>query len=302
MKVSALWVSLLAASLSCACAQVTVEVTQEQKHFLQGEALPVTVRITNRSGQSLHLGAGDDWLTFFIEGREGMVVPKLREVPVEGEFTLETSKAAVKSADLAPWFVLNQQGHYSIVATVRIKQWNQEVSSRPAQFDIVEAAKLWEQSVGLPGTTGGDNRMPEVHKYILQQAAYLKSQLRLYLRVTDAYDKAIRVVPVGQMLSFSKPDPRVDKFSNLHLLYQSGPHSFVYSLFNPEGEILNRQTYDYINTHPHFRADEEGNISVAGGVRRVTANDVPPPQADDATTAAPAPSSPPGATNTAPKR
>jgi hypothetical protein len=301
MTVSGLWVSLLAGSLSCSCAQVTVEVTQEQQHYLQGEALPVTVRITNRSGQSLHLGAGNDWLAFSVEGREGMVVPQTGDVPVAGEFTLESSKAAVKRADLAPWFVLNRPGHYAIVATVRIKEWNQEVTSRPAQFDIIDAPKLWEQPVGLPRVAGATNGMPEVHKYILQQATYLKSQLRLYLRVTDAYEKALRVIPIGPMLSFSRPDPRVDKLSNLHLLYQSGPYSFSYSVFSPEGEVLTRQTYDYLNAHPHLRTDEEGNISVIGGVPRVMTNDVPPPKSDDSTAEAPAPNSSPAQSNTVPK-
>jgi hypothetical protein len=260
------------------------------------------VRITNHSGQSLHLGAGDDWLTFFVEGQQGMVVPKIGEVPVAGEFTLETSKAAIVNADLVPWFVLNQLGHYSIIATVRIKQWNQEVSSRPAQFDIINAAKLWEQSVGFPGAAGTNNAMPDVRKYVLQQAAYLKGQLRLYLRVTDAYDKAVRVVPVGQVISFSRPDPRVDKFNNLHLLYQSGPRSFSYSQFNSQGEVLSRATYDYITSHPHFQTDDEGKVSVVGGVRRETASETPLPKPDDSTNAAPTPSAPSALTNTAPKR
>ncbi len=302
MKVSGLWVSLFAASVSCACAQVTVEVTQEQEHFLQGEALPVTVRITNRSGQTLNLGAGNDWLTFVVEGEQGRVIAKVGEVPVAGEFTLETSKAAVKTVDLAPWFALSQRGRYSVTATVSIKQWNQEIGSRPVRFDIIDAAKLWEQVVGLPGSVGGDNGMPEVRKYILQQASYLRGQLRLYLRVTDAYDRALRVVPVGPLLTFSRPDPRVDKLSNLHLLYQIGPHSFSYNQFNTDGEVITRQTYDYVGTHPHFRTDEEGKISVAGGVRRLTANDVPPPKADDTTAADPIPDSAPNQTNTAAKR
>jgi hypothetical protein len=299
MQVSVLGVGLLAASLGCSWAQVTVEVTQEQQHFLQGETLPVNVRITNRSGQSLQLGSGDDWLTFAVEAREGVVVPRVGDVPVAGEFTLESSKAAIKTVDLAPWFVLNQSGHYSVVATVRIKQWNQEITSRPAYFDITDAPKLWEQPVGLAGGAGDTNRTPEIHKYVLQQATYIRGQLRLYLRVTDAYDKTLRVVPVGPMLTFGRPDPRVDRSNNLHLLYQSGPHSLSYSLFNPDGELLIRQTYDYAGTRPRFTTDIEGNVSVVGGVRHISANDVPAPLQDDAGSSAPTPAASPPQTNSA---
>ena len=58
MKALGLWLVLLAAALSPVSAQVTVELTQEQDQFLPAEAMPVAVRITNRSGQNLRLGRG----------------------------------------------------------------------------------------------------------------------------------------------------------------------------------------------------------------------------------------------------
>ncbi len=268
-------------SLACARAQVTVEVIPEQQNFLQGEALVVNVRIVNRSGQTLQLGAGDDWLTFSMQGQQGTVVARTGDVPVAGEFTLESSKAAIKSVDLAPWFLLTQPGHYTITATVKIKEWHFEAASRSAGFDIAEGAKLWEQLVGLPRAGGATNSMPEVRKYVLQQTTYMKGQPRLYLRVIDSYGKSLRVVPVGQILSFSRPDPRVDQISNLHLLFQSGPNSFTYAVFNPEGEVLIRQIHEYTSTRPHLRIDEDNKISVAGGARRVTPNDIPAPPPED---------------------
>ena len=87
-----------------------------------------------------------------------------------------------------------------------------------------------------------------------------------------------RTVPIGALLNFSRPEAQVDKLSNLHVMYQSGPQSFSYTVFNPEGELLARQTHDYINTRPRLQADAEGKIFVAGGVRRLTANDRPTPK------------------------
>src|SRR5947209_7441918 len=93
--------TLLAASLPLPTrAQVTVEVLQQQDQFLPAESLPTAVRITNRSGQTLHLGTDEDWLTFAIEGREGIIVSKLGDAPVAGEFTLASSKMATKRVDL----------------------------------------------------------------------------------------------------------------------------------------------------------------------------------------------------------
>ena len=285
-----LCVGFLALFLASAPAQVSVEVTQDQQQYLEGEALPIAVRITNRSGQPMHLGADADWLTFSVESREGFVVSRNGDAPVAGEFVLESSKVGIKRVDLAPYFALTQPGRYSIVATLHIKEWDRDISSRPASFDIIEGAKLWEQEIGLPQPNGGSP--PEIRKYILQQANYIKGHLRLYLRVTDAYGKALRVFPIGAMVSFGRPDPpQVDKLSNLHVLYQNGPSSFSYTVFNPGGELIVRQVYDYVGTRPRLSGNDEGQISVKGGARRLTDNDVPEPKSEQEEDASASPAS-----------
>jgi hypothetical protein len=291
MKRIGLWLSLVLASLVPAAAQVTVEVSQGQDQFLPGEALRTVVRVINRSGQSLSLGAEDNWLTFSVENRDGGVVPKVSEVPVTGAFVLPSSKTAVKRVDLAPYFSFGQAGRYQVTATVRIPTWSNEVTSDPRYFDIVGGTQLWEQDFGVPPTNGAPQGTPEVRRYILQQANYLKGQLRLYLRVMAASGRPVRVVPIGPMFSVSRPQPRVDSLSNLHVLYQNGASSYSYTVFNPDGKLLTRQTYDYVDLHPRLNVDEEGKVVVAGGVRRETASDYPPsPAPASAETASPNPS------------
>jgi hypothetical protein len=281
MKALGAWLGFLAATLLPVAAQVTVEITQDQDQFLPSETLATAVRITNRSGRDLRLGQGEDWLSFSVQSRSDSVVPRNGEVPVGGEFILESSKVATKRVDLAPYFAINRPGRYSVTATVRIKDWNQEVTSQPRNFDIIDGARLWEQEIGVPAADSATNSTPEVRKYILQQANYLKSQLRLYVRLTDASGtKTFSVFPVGPMVSFSRPEPQVDKFSNLHLLYQDGAHSFNYTVVNPDGEVIARRTYDYVNSRPRLQPDEGGKILVTGGVRRVSPTDVPPSKPD----------------------
>jgi hypothetical protein len=272
-----LWLGLWVAALSPLSAQVTVEITQDQDQFLPAEAILTAVRITNRSGQNIRLGREPDWLTFTVQPHGTGVVPKIGEVPVVDEFVLESSKVATKRVDLAPYFTLNHSGRYSVSATVRIKDWNQEITSPPRNFDIIEGARLWEQELGVPNSGGSTNAMPEVRRFILQQANYLKAQLRLYVRLTDASGaRTFRVFPVGPMVSFGRPEAQVDKFSNLHLLHQDAAHTFRYLVVNPDGEIIARRTYDYLDKRPRLQPDADGNVLIAGGVRRVTPGDVPP--------------------------
>lgn len=257
-------------------AQVSVKVTTDQDEFLPGEAMPVAARIINRSGQTLKLGEDNSWLTFSIEARDGYVVPQTGDVPVNQEFTLQSSERATVRANLAPYFHLPKPGRYLIRATVVIPQWNLHVTSDPKPFDVIQGAKMWEQDFGVPRAPGSTNTEPEMRKYALQEANYLHSQLTLYVQVTESTGKVNKVVPVGRMLSFSQPDPEVDRLSNLHVLYQSGPRTCLYTVINPNGDIILRRTYDVTTTRPRLLRDADGNFNVVGGARRFTHEDVPP--------------------------
>jgi hypothetical protein len=263
--------ALLFASLAGAFAQLSVEIVPSQEQFLPDEQLMVAVRITNLSGQSLHLGADSAWLKLSVEAKDGFIVSRQGEVPVVGEFTLDSSKVAIKHLNLTPNFSLTRPARYLVTATVHVGDWNQDFISKPATFDVIEGAKLWEQDFGVPVAAGE----PEVRKYSLQQASYLK-HLKLYVRVTgQGGDKVFCVRPLGNMVSFSEPEPQVDGNSNLHVLWQTGARGFAYRVVNPNGEVIVRQTYDYIGTRPHLKVNEAGRIIVAGGVRRLTQDDLP---------------------------
>jgi hypothetical protein len=279
-----------------ASAQITVEVVLDQRQFLPSESLPVAVRITNRSGQPLHLGADVNWLTFSVTSVDSFVVTRIADVPVQGEFDLGSSQMATKRVDLAPYFKLTRQGSYRLVATVHIKDWNEEIPSPPQSFDVIDGAKLWSQTFGLPAPAGVTNGAPEVRKYTLEQANYLRSQLRMYVQVSDESEIHIfKVRAIGPMVSFSQPEARLDRLSHLHVIYQSGARVFTYSVVSPDGDFVRQENYDYFNTRPRLQTDDHGNITVLGGARRVKPDDIPvvkPPSEMPALAPAPVPAKP----------
>jgi hypothetical protein len=263
---------IVSLSLLGARAQVTVDLVLDQEQFLRDESVPVKVRITNRSGRTLKLGGAADWLSFTLESREGRNIARLAEAAVKEEFTVESSMVATRQVDIAPLYNLALPGRYSISAEVRIPEWGQEIPSKPKTFSVIGSAPLWEQVVGVPGTSG----VPEIRKYVLQQAQV--KQLKLYVRVTDQNDiKTFKLMPVGQMVSFSRPEAQVDKESNLHLLFQSGARAFIYAVVTPQGDLILRQRHDYARTRPTLRLTEAGRIAVAGGQRFFSKDDFPAP-------------------------
>lgn len=283
MKKIAFALLLLLATLSSGRAQVSAEVVMEQNYFLVGEEMPAAVRITNRSGQTLHLGEDADWLTFAVESRNGYLVTKNGEVPVQGTFELPSGKTATRRVNLAPSFELNRLGRYQVNASVRIKDWNETIAAKPKAFEIINAAKIWSQEFGMPPVPGVTNQPPEVRRYTLEQANYLRGQLRLYLRLSnDSGTHVFKVLPIGTMVSISEPERQIDRANRLHVLYQFGARSYLYTVITPEGEIVTRQTHEITTARPRLRSDDAGSFVVVGGERRYTDADLPAPETSQA--------------------
>lgn len=267
---------ILLVSIGRLSAQVTLEVLTDQDEFLPGEDIPVIARIVNHSGETLKLGNDNEWLKFSVAGRDGYVVLQTGQVPVTQPFTLESSERATVHVNLAPYFHLPRSGHYLITATLTIPGWTEQINSKPRGFDVIQGARLWQEQFGVPQHADSTNAMPEIRTYALQEANYLHSRIMLYAQVTDKEGKVDKVLPLGPMVSFGQPEPQVDKYSNLNVLYQDGPRTFSYSVINPDGQMILRQTYDY-TTRPRLMANGDGEIAVVGGKRRMTHNDLPPP-------------------------
>src|ERR1700734_4023265 len=116
MKTFAIALVLSGMVLLLASAQVTVGISLDQDEFLPGEAVPLAVKITNLSGQQLHLGADPGWLTFSVESVDGLNVIKKSEVPVPGQFDLVSSQLGITPVDIEPSFDISRIGRYKVTA------------------------------------------------------------------------------------------------------------------------------------------------------------------------------------------
>jgi hypothetical protein len=171
---------------------------------------------------------------------------------------------------LEPGYELDQPGSYKATATLKLPGWQQQVDSRPVSFSLIRGTALWERNFGLPvdPLAAPTNRAPEVRRYAVLQANTAK-QLRLYVRLSDPVTERIfTAFPIGPMVSFGRPECQIDRFSNLHLLYQNGARSFSYVVVSPAGRIGLRDAYDIAGSRPRLQGDSEGRISVTGGERR----------------------------------
>jgi len=274
------WLGLFLLTASAAFAQpIQVELVLDQDRFVPDEALKAKVRITNLSGQTLKLGEDNEWLFFNVEGVKNKLVGMRGRVPVEGSFEVPSAARVTtkEGYDIAPYFNLAESGNYSITATVAIKAWGGQIfTSPPRKIDIIKGTILWEKEFGVPPASGV-SAPPELRRYTLEQAKHL-DKLKLYVRVQDAASlRTVKVFPLAPLLSFSQVEHQIDRFSNLHVMTQTGARVFTYCVVSPEGDLAIRQAHEYTGSRPRLGVDAMGNITVTGGTRRIMATDLPGP-------------------------
>lgn len=253
-------------------AQLSVELTFDQEHYLAGERMMAVVRIVNYTGRTLRLGQDPGWLEFSVETSDGRIVEQLGEPAVVEPFDLPSASRGTRRVDLTPYYNMAGTGRYLVRATVRIPELSQELTSKVAGINVVSGARIWAQDFGVPGPV---DRPPEVRKYALVTATIHKRPT-LYARVADLTETRIfRVATLGPVLAFTYPEPQVDRSGQLHVLFQTGAQQFTYVVLNPDGEIVLRQRHQYGDGRPRLRVNDEGRIGVAGGFRARSADDLP---------------------------
>jgi len=268
-----LFLCALLAGVVAARAQVTVEIQLDEQQYLRGEAVPLRVKITNFSGQTLRVGEDAEWLAFLVTGDDGKALRATGTMPPVKPFTIESAKSVALRVDLAPYYDLQGSGRFAVSARIKFNQLEKEFSAEPKKFDVISGVKVWETEVGVPGKTP-----PVVRKFALQQATFYK-ETRLYARVTESSDSSIlSVVPLGVLPSAGRPEAAVDNSSQMHVLFQAGQRNFTYAIITPEGDLIIRQTHQITATRPRLRAEADGRIVVSGGVRKISASDLPPAQ------------------------
>jgi hypothetical protein len=99
--------------------------------------------------------------------------------------------------------------------------------------------------------------------------------LKLYFRLTDQSGRTLRVFPLARMVSFSDPRAQIDRANDLHVLLQTGAHTFTYCVLDPNGSLLARQFYEITQTRPSLLPGDDGQIFVGGGRRLLTWDDIP---------------------------
>ena len=224
----------LCAFAASASAQVDVKLQVERKSFVAGESVPVTVTVTNQSGQDLIFQGtrGGAWIDFTVTSGRGVPMTPASNAAF-GSMKVPLGQAMARSFDLRQLFSLTQMGNYSVYAVIRLPgQTREGFMSNRVSFNLDNAAPYWTQRVGLSGKSG-QTRDFKVLNYNNGKRSLL------YAQVVDVRTgSALQTHSLGEYLSFSKPSVTVDNRQTMHVLYMTAPTVWTHARVSPDGALL----------------------------------------------------------------
>lgn len=211
-----------------ASAQVDVRLDPIRQDFILGETVALRVTLTNHTDRPIKLSntPGRSWLNFNVtrSGEDTPISPGA--IPRYPSITLSPGSKRSYQMELQPFFQLTREGVYRVVATVRMPDMQTTYSSNRTGFNLGSGGTIrtftiqargqrLKMSVKIMNVGGKDCLFGQV----------LNADTRL----------PVGACYLGQFLNFMEPRILLDGAQNMHVLCQSTPEYFTYSIMNTRG-------------------------------------------------------------------
>lgn len=248
-----------------ASAQIDVKIQMPRKTYLAGESLPVTVSITNQSGQDLTLQGSSrlGWIDFNVTAANRSGVPLSPAAQTAfGAVKIPLGQTVAKTFDLAQIYPLKEMGNYSIYGVVRLPgQSTDGFISNRLLFNINTARPYWTQKVGVPGKAG-QTREFRVLSFTGGQ------KTTLYAQVVDLKTGSpMQTHSLGEYLTFQKPAVTLDNRQVMHVLYLVAPTMYSHARVSPDGTLLGSQLHKAAgNVNPQLFTARDGSVAVGNSL------------------------------------
>lgn len=247
-----------------AAAQIDVKLQMARNTFVAGETVPVTVSVTNNSGQDLVFQGSNrlGWIDFTVTSNRGVPMTPIGQ-PAFGAVKIPLGRTLTRTIDLAQLFPMQGMGNYSIYGVVRLPgQTTDGYISNRLLFNINTARPYWSQKFGVPGKSG---RTREFR--VLNFTGGKKNML--YAQVVDNQTGIpLQTHSLGEVLMFRKPTVALDNRQVMHVFYLIGPTLWSHARVGPDGSLLGREL------HKRGNGPDPQLVTVSSGIVQV-ANSVP---------------------------
>ncbi len=255
---------IVAATVSPVRAQLNVTIALERKNYIAYEALPVTVTVTNTSGNDVVLGGpgGTSWLNFLVFSENGRPATGIAP-PAMDSIICRNGQSLQRKFNLPRHFHLIESGIYVVKASAYFPDLQRWMNSPPARFTINQAPRpQWERTFALPA---GHKLAGKYRKYQLF-TFHDNDRSYLYARIVDESTGMFLLTTRLSSISADRQlQPAMDPEQNLHLLCLGSPLVWAYQAISPDGVLIKQQFFRQGKGTPQLVTQASGEVMVLGG-------------------------------------
>lgn len=219
---------LILALCAQAFGQVDVRMEPIRRDYLLGESAAVRLIISNHTDSPLELKSipGRGWLYLSVSKR-GEYSPLSPSSPLHfPDIKVLPGSRKAYTLDLQPFYRLNREGTYRVVATVRMPDMQSTYTSNAASFNMVPGATLRSFVIQVRGMRLQMNvKMMNMDGKTVLFGQVLNPETRI----------ALGACFLAQYLNFMEPRILLDRAQNLHVLCQSTADFFTYAVMDTQG-------------------------------------------------------------------
>ena len=258
-------------------AQLSISIKPSHNSFMQYDAVRMRVYLHNYSSMPIAFGqtqALRGELDFIIYHNNRTLLTKLPgSSPILSGIILKPGEMRTVTLDLGKYYPMQEEGDYTVTATVRHPKLPSKYRSKPVMFNIGVGSKYWERSFGVPDYTGkrmGAMTLPR--KYHVR--TFFNGIAHLYFLIVEDAKHVYAVRRLGFNLGPEYPPQFiVDGTARLHALLNVSQKVFIYYIIDYNGKLEKRQVYIRTTTRPFLVANPtNSSVMVDGG--RIALKDV----------------------------
>lgn len=251
------YILLLSACAWPAAAQIRLGVELAPSPALQHERVEARLNILNEAGMPLTFNEkGNARVRWVLHTSRGDTAPRWAGLSDQTfhELALDPAKLGTVTNVLNGIYRL-APGSYTLEACVEWKDLT--FSAKRIFLEVIPGIPVAEIRAGAP--SGGD-------RIFALRALNRDGGDRLFLRVEDpSRDEILGVFDLGRLVKMEKPSTRVDGSGQLHVLHQSSPFDYTYSVISPDARLQQTSQHDGQNRVIRLKSLQDGRIELHQG-------------------------------------
>lgn len=258
----------LTVCLSSAFAQIGIALRADHTRFLRFEPIELVIVLRNYSGNTLVFGSGDrkesGYIDFIVDSHTETPVPKLdRHANPAENLILGAGETRELSLAVNRIFNMQRDGSYTIKARVGHPRLSHDYESNSVTVDVQEGLPVVSRIVGMPTAKASE----PIRSVTVSLWLFEDENGSLYCLRAEDEKYVYGTIRLGPEIAGGTPELDADAASDIHVLFQTRPRLYSYSVFSIVGYSLKQRVQRYYvseNGAPHL-SRMPGCLKVVGG-------------------------------------